>query len=112
MQCSIIQNYQSRLSISETGLSNADMSHSDLKFKITSIDKMKSQLETRISQLERHNDRLCMDLAKEESYLASLEERISLVHDNYADGENNRIANELNRLNFSTSFAQLAKIIA
>lgn len=95
----IIQNYQSRLSISETGLSNADMSYSDLKFKITSIDKMKSQLETRISQLERHDERLRMDLAKEESYLASLEERISLVHDNYADGENNRIANELNRLN-------------
>lgn len=95
----IIQNYQSRLSISETGLSNADMSYSDLKFKITSIDKMKSQLETRISQLERNNERLRMDLAKEESYLASLEERISLVHDNYADGENNRIAGELNRLN-------------
>jgi chromosome segregation protein len=95
----IIQNYQGRLSISETGLSNADMSYSDLEFKITSIDKMKSQLETRISQLERHHERLRMDLAKEESYLASLEERISLVRDNYADGENNRIAGDLNRLN-------------
>jgi len=95
----IIQNYHGRLSISETGLSNADMSHSDLKFKITSIEKMKSQLESRISALERNHERLCMDLAKEESYLASLEERISLVHDNYADGENSRIAGELNRLN-------------
>jgi chromosome segregation protein len=95
----IIQNYKNRLSISETGLTNADLSYSDLKIKITTIEKTKSQLESRIAHLQRHLDRISVELSKEESNTTSLEERISLMHDNYADGEHTRIASELSRLN-------------
>ncbi|WP_100182304.1 chromosome segregation SMC family protein [Candidatus Nitrosotenuis aquarius] len=95
----IIQNYRERLSISETGLANADLSYSDLKIKVSTIEKTKSQLESRISQLARQIEKITLDHSKEESLIASLEERITLMHENYADGENHRIASELNRLN-------------
>lgn len=95
----IIQNYRERLSISETGLANADMSYSDLKLKISTIEKTKLQLESRISQLNRHIEKITLEHSKEESLIASLEERILLMHENYADGENHRIASELNRIN-------------
>jgi chromosome segregation protein len=95
----IIQSYKERLSVSETGLANADLSYSDLKFKTTTIEKTKSQLESRILQLQRHLEKILIDRSKEESLLASLEERISLMHDNYADGEHSRIASDLSRLN-------------
>jgi chromosome segregation protein len=95
----IIQNYRERLSISETGLANADLSYSDLKLKISTIEKTKLQLESRIGQLTRQIEKITLDHSKEESLIASLEERITLMHENYADGENHRIASELNRLN-------------
>lgn len=95
----IIRSYKERLSISETGLANADLSYSDLKIKTATIEKTKSQLESRISQLQRHLEKISIDRSKEESLLASLEERISLMHDNYADGEHSRIASDLSRLN-------------
>lgn len=95
----IIQNYRERLSISETGLSNADMSYSDLKIKITTIGKTRDHLESRISQLQRHMEKLKADCSKEESFIISLEERIKMMHDNYADGESSRIASDLSRFN-------------
>lgn len=95
----IIQNYRERLSMSETGLSNVDMSYSDLKAKVVAIGRTRDQLESRINQLQRHQDKLKADLTKEESFIASLEERISMMHDNYADGESTRIASDLSRLN-------------
>lgn len=95
----IIENYRGRLSISETGLSNADMSYSDLRMKISSIEKTQGQVESRISYLQRSIGNLRAERAKEESLITSLEERISMMHDNYADGESSRIASELLRLN-------------
>ena len=109
----IIQNYRERLSLSETGLANADVSYSDLKLKLSTIEKTKSQLESRISQLNRQIEKTILDHAKEESLIASLEERITLMNENYADGENHRIASELNRLNEKRSefMAQQSSII-
>jgi chromosome segregation protein len=95
----IIQNYKDRQSISETGLANADISYSDLKLKVATIEKTKSQLESRILHLQRNLDRISVEFSKEESHIASLEERIIIMHDNYADGEHTRIASELSRLN-------------
>ena len=95
----IISSYKNRLSISETGLTNAEMSHSDLKSKIATIERTKAQLESRISQLGRHLEKITTDYSKEESNISSLEQIISLMHDNYADGEHTRIAAELDRLN-------------
>jgi chromosome segregation protein len=97
----IISSYKNRLAISETGLTNADLSYSDLKAKVTTIEKTRSQLESRIAHLERHLEKTTAEFSKEESSIASLEERISLMHDNYADGQNDRIASELLRLNQS-----------
>jgi chromosome segregation protein len=96
---SIIQNYKNRLSISETGLTNAELSYSDLKLKISTIERTKSQLDSRVSQLQRQLDKISVEFSKEESHIASLDERITLMHDNYADGEHSRIASELSRLN-------------
>lgn len=95
----IIQNYKGRLSISESGLTNTDLSYSDLKNRITTIEKTKSQLEARISQLQKHLEKISVEFSKEESHITSLDERITLMNDNYADGEHNRIASELSRLN-------------
>ncbi|MEO9309687.1 MAG: chromosome segregation SMC family protein [Nitrososphaera sp.] len=96
---SIISNYKNRLSISETGLANADLSYTDLKVKLSTFEKTRHQLESRIAQLGRYLDKLTADFSKEESNIASLEQRIVLMHDNYADGEDARIASELARLN-------------
>jgi chromosome segregation protein len=49
--------------------------------------------------LGRHLEKITTDYSKEESNISSLEQRISLMHDNYADGEHTRIAAELDRLN-------------
>ncbi len=95
----IITNYKNRLSISESGLTNADLSYADIKIKLSTIERTHSQLESRITHLGRHLEKITTEFSKEESSIASLEERISLMHDNYADGENNRIASELARLN-------------
>ena len=95
----IIQNYRERLSISETGLANADISYSDLKIKVSTIDKTKSQLQSRITHLNRHIEKITLDHSKYDSLILSLQERITLMHENYADGENHRIASELDRLN-------------
>lgn len=95
----IVESYRERLTISETGLTNAEMSYSDLKVKLATIAKTCDQLHSRISQLQRHVEKLRADRAKEESFIASLEERIAMMHDNYADGETSRIASDLSRLN-------------
>lgn len=95
----IISNYKNRLSISETGLANADFSYTDLKVKLSTFEKTRHQLESRITHLERHLDKLATDFAKEESNIASLEQRIVLMHENYADGQDARIASDLARLN-------------
>ncbi len=95
----IISSYKNRLTISETGLTNADLSYSDLKAKVSTIEKTRLQLESRIAHLERHLEKTTAELSKEESSIASLEERISLMHDNYADGQSSRIASDLLRLN-------------
>jgi chromosome segregation protein len=95
----ILQSYKDRLSISETGLTNADLSYSDLRLKMTGIEKTKAQLESRLSILQRSLEHASTEHSRMESYVVSIEQRIALVQDNYADGENHRIAGELARLN-------------
>jgi chromosome segregation protein len=95
----IIDSYKERLSISETGLTNAELSYSDIKVKTSTIEKTQSQLQSRILQLSRHLEKLGTDYAKEESLVSSLEERIVMMHDNYADGQATQIAADLTRLN-------------
>lgn len=98
-----IQNYQERLQISETGLAKGNQSYDDLKWQINTKSKMQDQLTQRISDLTKRKDYLDTELAKQESYVSSLAERISLVKENYSDGELQRIASELDRLNAKKS---------
>ena len=60
---------------------------------------MKEQLRKRISEQTSRNSILHSDVMTTESYIESLEERISIVEDNYASGEQSRIASELSRIN-------------
>jgi len=49
--------------------------------------------------LEKKKEHMMTELAKQESYVSSLEQRITIVSENYAEPEQSRIAHELSRLN-------------
>ena len=108
-----LRNYKDRLSVSETGLGTTNNNYSDLKMKVLSASKMSYQLTSRISQLQRRKERFLTEIAKQESYVHSLDERISIVQQNYADPEQGRIANELSRLNEkkSTLLSQQSEVV-
>ena len=95
----ILKNYEGRLSVSESGLATTTNSYSDLRTKLNSATRLVSQLSSRNSQLEKKKERMMTELAKQESYVSSLEQRITIVSDNYAEPEQSRIAHELSRLN-------------
>ena len=94
-----LKNYNDRLSISETGLANTSNNYSDLKTKLISTSRMGGQLSSRNSHLARRIEYLQTEIAKQDSYVLSLEERIRIVSDNYSDPRQTKIAQELSRLN-------------
>jgi chromosome segregation protein len=94
-----LKNYNDRLSISETGLATTLNNYSDLKSKIISAYKMNGQLTTRNSHLSRRLEYIQTEIAKQDSFVASLDERIKLVSENFSDPRQIRIAQELTRLN-------------
>src|SRR5437867_11199680 len=95
----ITRSLENRYNSSETGLANVDLSLTDVKAKLKTLITSEEQLSSRISQLRRKEEHILVDLAKAESYVASLEERISLTKENYAEEEQARIANVLSTLN-------------
>ena len=94
-----IQLNSDRLSLSEQSLSSTTENYDHLKSKITSTMNMKEQLIKRISDLTSRNNILNSGVSTNESHIESLNERITLVEQNYASGEQTRIANELSRIN-------------
>jgi len=94
-----LKNYHERLSISETGHATTSNNYSDLKSKISSTYKMNGQLTSRNSQLTRRLEHLQTEIAKQESFVASLDERIKIVSENFSDPRQLRIVQELTRLN-------------
>ena len=64
---------------------------------------MGRQLAERIADLAKKREHLDTEIAKQESYVSSLSERVSLVRENYTDGEMQRIAGDLDRLNAKKS---------
>ncbi len=98
-----IQSYDERLSISEKSLSSTTENYSNLKSRIASAHSMKEQLTKRISALTSRNDMTRSEISTSESHVESLQERIVLVEENYAGGEQDRIANELSRINIKKS---------
>ena len=98
-----IQSYSERLSISEKSLTSTDENYTNLESRITSAQTMKEQLLKRISEQTFRNSVIQSEVTTTESYLESLEERISIVEDNYASGEQSRIASDLSRINSKKS---------
>ena len=98
-----IQNYSDRLSISEKALVSTDENYSHLQSRMLSANNTKSQLIERISELGSKNKILSAELSTIESHVETLVDRISIVEENYASGEQTRISNELTKMNFKKS---------
>ena len=98
-----IQSYTARLSLSEQGLASTDENYSHLESRISSTINMKQQLIARISELNKRNANLLVEISTNESHIDSLNARITIVEENYASGEQTRIANELSRVNAKKS---------
>ena len=98
-----IRNHSDRLSVSEKALASVDENHSNLKSRILSAKIIKSQLIDRISELKSKNQNLSAELSTVESHVDSLTNRILIVEENYASGEQIRISSELNRINSKKS---------
>ena len=88
-----------RLSISEKSLTSVNENYSHLKPRIESATNMKEQLKTRIADLTSRDQNIESEVLINNSHVDSLLERISLVEENYASGEQTRIANELSKIN-------------
>ena len=98
-----IQSYSERLSISENALTSATENHSNLKSRILSAKNMKEQLIKRISNLTSRNNIVQSEVSTNESHVESLLDRISIVEQNYASGEQTRIASALSKINIKKS---------
>ncbi len=98
-----IQRYVERISMSEKGLTSTNENYSNLKSRILSALKMKEQYSERIRELQLKNSNLLVEISTHQSHIDSLHERIRIVEENYASGEQTRIANELSRINVKKS---------
>lgn len=98
-----IQSYQQKLQSAENKLAKENSLSDMIQLKINDASKVMGRLSERISELNRRKTYLESETAKQESYMSSLEQRISLVRENYSDGELHRIASELERLNSKKS---------
>ena len=98
-----IQSYSERLSISEKSLTSTDENYTNLDSRITSAQAMKEQLLKRISEQTSRNSIIQSEVTTTESYVESLDERITIVENNYASGEQSRIANDLSKINSKKS---------
>ena len=94
-----IQSYAERLSISEKSLVSANENQSNLKSRILSATNMREQLTKRISELTSRNLNIKSEIIANESHVVSLNERILIVEENYASGEQIHIANEISKIN-------------
>ncbi|MEO2199583.1 MAG: chromosome segregation SMC family protein, partial [Nitrosopumilus sp.] len=98
-----IQSYSDRLSISENALTSASENYTNLKSRIVSAKNTKVQLTKRISDLISRNNIISSEVSTNESHLESLLDRIGIVEQNYASGEQTRIASELSKINIKKS---------
>ena len=94
-----ITSTQERHALSEKELASTDQSYSDLRSRALDASNMFTVFEQRLSEYSKKKDILKTNAIKEESYLDSIDQRITMVQENYADGEQSRIANDLTRLN-------------
>ncbi|MFZ0183433.1 MAG: chromosome segregation SMC family protein [Nitrosotalea sp.] len=95
----IMDSLDNRYNSSETGFTNVNLGLSDIKAKLKTLNLSEEQHTSRISQLRRREESIMVNLSKLQSYEASLEERISLTNENYADEGQTRVASLLSALN-------------
>ncbi|HXU95746.1 MAG TPA: chromosome segregation SMC family protein [Candidatus Nitrosotalea sp.] len=95
----ITDSLENRYNSSETGFANVGLSLGDIKSKLKTLNMSEEQHVSRISQLRRREESILVNLSKLQSYEASLEERISLTNENYADEGQARVASLLSSLN-------------
>jgi len=88
-----------QLQVSETERGNASHSYSTLKSQIKSRTNMLDKLSQRISELRMQEKHLHPRIIQISSNIESLEQRISLVRENYSGNEQTSVANELSFLN-------------
>ena len=88
-----------QLQVSETERGNASHSHSTLESQIKSRTNMSDKLSQRISELRIQEKHLHPRIIQISSSIESLEQRISLVRENYSDTEQTNVASELSFLN-------------
>ena len=98
-----IQSYFDRLSVSENALTSASENYENLQSRIISAKNTKDQLTKRISELTSRNKIIESEISTNESHLESLLDRIAIVEQNYASGEQTRIASELSKINMKKS---------
>ena len=94
-----IQSYRDRQSVSDKSLTSANENYLNLKSKIKSAQDIKEQLKQRISELKTRNVSIDSEVSTNESHVDSLTERITIMNQNYASGEQDRIANEIKKIN-------------
>ena len=98
-----------QLQISETERGNASHSHSTLESQIKSRTNMLEKLLQRISELRMQEKHIHPRIIQISSSIESLEQRISLVKQNYSDTEQTSIANKLSFLNEKKSSLNIEK---
>ena len=94
-----LDKYEDRLSLSETELATAEHRNSDLSDQISRTQRLMDSLTNRIEQQRQRITHLETEVAKQSSYVDSLNDRLAIVKENYEDGEQIRISHELARLN-------------
>lgn len=90
---------RARLDLSERELAVTRQSYSDLRSRIKDTVGRLEALEGRMTRHAERKKLLEANAAREASYVESLEGRIAMVQENYADGEQSRIAADLERIN-------------
>ncbi len=95
----ITDSLENRYNSSETGFANVGLGLADIKAKLKNLSMSEDQLTSRISQLRKREEDILVNISKLQSYESSLDERISLTRENYADEGQTRVASLLSSLN-------------
>ncbi|MGI0007122.1 MAG: chromosome segregation protein SMC, partial [Nitrosotalea sp.] len=95
----ITDSLENRYNSSETGFANVGLGLADIKAKLKNLGMSEDQLTSRISQLRKREEGILVNMSKLQSYESSLDERISLTRENYADEGQTRVASLLSSLN-------------
>jgi chromosome segregation protein len=95
----ITDSLENRYNSSETGLANVTLNLNEIKTKLKGLGISEEQLTSRITQLRKREESIMVSLSKLQSYESSLDERIYLTKENYADEGQARVASLLSSLN-------------